>query len=258
MNKLLEIYKYREMVFSLIKRDLRGKYKASILGFMWTFLNPLFQLLVYTIVFSVILQSSVEHFYIYLFVGLVPWTFFSTCVSGGSSCVVNQESLIKKIYFPRIVLPFSFVTSAFVNMLLTFIVIFAMLFITGYGVNVLALCFLPVIMLVEYILALGICMLSSALTVYFRDLEYILSIIVMAWMYMTPILYSVDIVPEGFRKIFYLNPMTPIIQAYQQILYHKEIPQLTTLLHATALGVIILFLGWILFETMQKKFVEEL
>lgn len=258
MSKLIEIYKYREMMFSLIKRDLRGRYKASVLGFMWTFLNPLFQLLVYTIVFSVILHSTIEQFYIYLFVGLVPWTFFSTCVSAGASCVVNQESLIKKIYFPRIVLPISFVTSAFVNMLLTFIVIFAVLFITGYGISLGALCFLPIIMLVEYILALGICMLTSALTVYFRDLEYILGIITMAWMYMTPILYSVDIVPEEYQKIFYLNPMTPIIQAYQQILYHKEIPQLATLVQAISLGVIILLVGWFLFEKMQKKFVEEL
>ena len=246
------------MILSLIKRDLRGRYKASVLGFLWTFLNPLFQLLIYTLVFSVIMRSNIEQFYIYLFVGLVPWTFFSTCVSGGASCVVNQEHLIKKIYFPRIILPISFVTSAFINMLLTFLVIFAVLIFSGFGFDLRALCFLPIIMLVEYILALGICMLTSALTVYFRDLEYILGILTMAWMYITPILYSVDIVPEEYKKIFYFNPMTPIIQAYQQILYYKQTPELETFLRVIIIGLLFLVGGCMTFEKIQKRFVEEL
>lgn len=258
IKKMKEIYNYREMIFSLIKRDLRGRYKASVLGFLWTFLNPLFQLLIYTLVFSVIMRSNIEQFYIYLFVGLVPWTFFSTCVSGGASCVVSQEHLIKKIYFPRIILPISFVTSAFINMLLTFLVIFAVLIFSGFGFSLGALCFLPLIMLVEYILALGICMLTSALTVYFRDLEYILGILTMVWMYITPILYSVDIVPEEYKKIFYFNPMTPIIQAYQQILYYKQTPELETFLRVILIGLLFLIGGCVTFEKIQKRFVEEL
>ena len=122
--RLQEIYNYREMIFSLIKRELRGRYKASVLGFLWTFLNPLFQMIVYTIVFSFIMRSGIENFAIFLFVGLIPWNFFSTSVASGASCVVSQENLIKKIYFPRIVLPVSYVTSMFINMLFTFIVIF--------------------------------------------------------------------------------------------------------------------------------------
>ena len=105
LRKLRELFDYREMISGLIRRELRGRYKASVLGFLWTFLNPLFQLLIYTVVFSVILRAGIEDFYLYLFIGLVPWNFFSASLSGGSSCVVSQENLIKKIYFPRVVLP---------------------------------------------------------------------------------------------------------------------------------------------------------
>lgn len=258
ISKIKELYSYREMIVSLIKRELRGKYKASVLGFLWTFLNPLFQMVVYIIVFSYILKSGIDHFAIFLFVGLIPWNFFGVSVSSGAACVVNQENLIKKIYFPRLVLPISYVTSMFINMLVTFIVIFVSLFVTRYGINPIALLFLPGVMIIEYILALGICMLSSALTVYFRDLEYILGIINMAWMYLTPILYTEDMVPDEFRFLLDLNPMTPVISAYRQILYYKQIPNMKTLTHAILFGIGILVLGTIIFEKIQKNFVEEL
>lgn len=258
INGIKEIYDYREMIFSLIKRELRGKYKASVLGFLWTFINPLLQMLVYIVVFSYILKSGIEKFPIFLFVSLMPWNFFSASITSGSTCVVNQENLVKKIYFPRIVLPLSYVTSMFVNMLLTFIVIFAVLIISGFGINMGAVCFLPLVMLIEYILALGICMITSALAVYFRDLEYIMGIITMAWMYLTPILYTVDIVPDNLKGVFNMNPMTPVILAYQQILYNKQIPNMNTLMHAGMVGVVSLVLGCLIFSKIQRKFVEEL
>lgn len=258
LKRIQELYDYREMISSLIKRELRGKYKASVLGFLWTFINPLMQMVVYIMVFSVILKSGIENFPIFLFVSLMPWNFFNTSITSGSTCVVNQENLVKKIYFPRIVLPISYVTSMLINMLLTFVVIFAVLFITGYGINVMAVCVLPLVILIEYILALGLCMLTSALAVYFRDLEYILGIITMAWMYLTPILYTVDMVPEEFRILFNLNPMTPVILGYQEILYYKQIPNVNTLLQAAAIGVFGLILGYVVFEKIQRKFAEEL
>lgn len=258
MSKIKELYEYREMIASLIRRELRGKYKASVLGFLWTFLNPLFQLSIYTVVFSVILRAGIEDFYLYLFVGLVPWNFFSASVAGGAACVVSQENLIKKIYFPRMVLPISCVTSAFVNMLLTSIITFVFILISGRGINIQALLWFPIIALIEYIFALGICMLSSAMTVFFRDLEYLLGIIMMAWMYLTPIMYTIDIVPEELRYLFKLNPMTSIITAYQDILYYRRVPHFQTLITASTIGIVFLLLGSIVFDKLQKKFVEEL
>lgn len=258
MKDLKELYAYRQMVFSLVKKDLRGRYKGSALGFLWTFINPLMQMAVYTLVFSVILKSDIEKYYLFLFVALVPWMFFSASLTGGADSVLASKDMVKKIYFPREVLPISYVTGAFVNMLLSFVVIFGVIFFSGHGINPLAVLTLPVIMLVEYIMALGIALLSSALTVYFRDLSYILGIIAMVWQFLTPIMYSEDMVPENLRPLWNLNPMTPVIMAYRAILYEKRIPEMTTLVQAALLGVIVCVIGYFSFRKLQKGFAEEL
>lgn len=258
MKAIKELYAYREMIVGLVRRDLRGRYKGSVLGFLWTFVNPLLQLVVYTMVFSVIMKNGIEKYYIYLFVGLVPWIFFSTSVTGGANSILSSKEMVKKIYFPREVLPISVVTSGFINMLFCFVIIFAALFISGIGINPVALLFLPIIMIVEYFLALGFALLSSALTVYFRDLEYILGIITMAWMYLTPVMYPETMVPESLQWILKLNPMTSIIVAYRDILYSKQIPQLDTLLQAVVVGAVFCVLGHFVFCKLQKGFVEEM
>ena len=258
MKAIKELYAYREMIVGLVRRDLRGRYKGSVLGFLWTFVNPLLQLVVYTMVFSVIMKNGIEKYYIYLFVGLVPWIFFSTSVTGGANSILSSKDMVKKIYFPREVLPISVVTSGFINMLFCFIVIFAALFISGIGINPVALLFLPIIMIVEYFLALGFALLSSALTVYFRDLEYILGIITMAWMYLTPVMYPETMVPENLLWILKVNPMTSVIMAYRDILYYKQIPQLETLLQALFVGIVFCIPGHFVFCKLQKGFVEEM
>lgn len=258
MKLLKELWNYREMIVSLVRRDLKSRYKGSVLGFLWMFLNPLLQLCVYTVVFSVIMKTGIEKYYLFLFVALVPWIFFSMCLSGGTTVIFAQQDMVKKIYFPRQVLPIAFTTSQFVNMLLSFIVIFIVVLFSGIGMHFKALIFLPLVMIIEYILALGITFLTSALTVYFRDLEHILGIVSMAWMYMTPILYDVSSVPEEFITIFYLNPMTPIIIAYRDILYYGQAPQIGTLVNALLLGIFVLIIGEISFSRLQRHFVEEL
>lgn len=246
------------MIFSLVRKDLRGRYKGSVLGFLWTFINPLLQLLVYTVVFSVIMRANIDKFYIFLFVALVPWIFFSSSITGGAISITSQQDMVKKIYFPRQVLPIAYVTSSFVNMLFCFIIIFAALIFSGIGIEFSTIIYLPVVMIVEYILALGIGLLSAALTVYFRDLEHILGIVTMAWLYLTPIMYPVDMVPKQFLPIFNLNPMTPVIIVYRDILFYKKTPHIETLLHAFLLGVIVLIIGSMVFSKLQRNFVEEL
>lgn len=258
MNKIKEIYEYRTMISSLIQRDLRGRYKGSALGFAWTFLNPLLQLAVYTLVFSTIMRAGIEDYYLFLFVTLIPWVFFNASVSSGASCVIAQKEMVKKIYFPREVLPIAHVSCQFVNMLLSFMVVFTVLIISGKGVNVTALLFLIPIMLAEYLLALSITMIVSAATVFFRDLEHILLIITMAWQFLTPVMYSVDMVPDELMPIFNLNPMTPIISAYRDILYYKQIPHLNTLLHGFIFSIVLLIVGWFVFDRLQRRFAEEM
>ena len=270
MKNLKELYDYRQMIFSLVKKDLRGRYKGSALGFLWTFLNPLLQLVVYSIVFSTIFRNNIEKFYLYLFIGLLPWMFFSSSLTVGSVSVISSKDMVKKIYFPREVLPIAYVTSSFVNMLLCFLVVFIVMIIGGIDPNSTfhwtALLYLPIVMIVEYVLALGFAMLASALTVYFRDLEHILGIITMAWMYATPILYDVSMIQNilvekgmgNLMHLYMLNPMTPIIVAYHQILYYGQAPDMSTLLSAVVLGLFFLILGYLVFRQLQRGFAEEL
>lgn len=257
MQHIKELYEYREMIISLVRKDLRGRYKGSVLGFLWTFVNPLLQLIVYTIVFSIIMRASYEQYYLFLFVALVPWMFFSSSVTDGAASILKEKDMVKKIYFPREVMPIADTTSNFVNMLFCFIVIFAVLLVSGWGISLYACLALPVIMVVEYIICLGIALLTSALTVYFRDLQYILGIIAMAWQYITPVMYSSERVPEELLPLWNLNPMTPVIEAYRSVLYYKTFPELDTLLSAFVLGVIVLVLGIFVFNRLEKGFAEE-
>lgn len=253
-----EIYDYRQMIRSLVRKDLRGRYKGSFLGFLWTFINPLLQLLVYNMVFSVILRTGIEKYYLFLFVALIPWIFFSAAITGGSVSIIMQKDLVKKIYFPREVIPISYVTSCFVNMLLSFVVVFAVVFVAGVRPSVQALLCLPVIMIVEYMLALGIAMITSAITVYFRDMEHILGIVAMAWMYLTPVVYDESMCPEKYIKLFHINPMTSIIMAYRDILYYGKVPEMRTLAEAVVLGAVCLVVGSVVFVRLKKHFAEEL
>lgn len=257
MNSLKELYVYREMLYNLVKKDLRTRYKGSFLGFLWTFINPLMQLIVYSIVFSTIMPVQVDKYYIYLFVALIPWIFFTTCLQAGATSILGGKDLIKKIYFPRLILPLAVVGAAFMNMLFSMIVVFVVLIISGVGIGV-AVVWLPFVMILEFLLALGISLLCSGFNVYFRDLEHILGIVTMAWFYLTPIVYTVDMIPEQYMKYYMLNPMTPIIGAYRDILYYKQAPQVGTLWSILAWSIGIIVIGSLVFEKLQKHFVEEL
>jgi len=254
---LRELYHYREMIYMLVKRELRGRYKGSVLGFFWTFLNPLLQLTVYTMVFSFIMRAGIENYHIFLFVALIPWIFLATSVQGGSTCILGQKSMVSKIYFPRQVLPIAHVTTCFVNMLLCFIVVFIVVALS-IGLKGVLLIYLIPIMLIEYLVALGLTFIVSAVTVYFRDMEHILGIVVMAWQFLTPVMYSIDMVPEEMRGVFVLNPMTSVISAYRAVLYYQTMPEAGTMLSALVMGVVSLIVGWFLFERLQRNFAEEL
>ncbi len=258
ISKFKEIYLYREMIASLVRKDLRGRYKGSVLGFFWTFLNPLMQLLVYSLVFSIIVRVEVEKYYLFLFVALIPWIFFSSALTSGSGVILNQKDMVKKIYFPREVLPIAHALTNFINMLFSFIVVFIVILISGVGINFIALLYLPLIMLIEFTLVLGITFLTSSITVYMRDLEHIMTILNMLWMYLTPILYSITMIPEVYLPYIQLNPMTAVIVAYRDILYYAQVPHIQTLLSAVIMAVVVLVVGYLVFTKIQRYFAEEL
>lgn len=257
MKLLNELYAYREMIYMLVRRDLRGRYKGSVLGFLWTFINPLLQIIVYAVVFSTIMRVDIDQFYIYLFVGFVPWFFLSTAISQGAVCIHTQSNLVQKIYFPRMVIPISTVLTAFVNMLLSEIVVFLVLILSGFGISMYVIA-LPIIMIIQFIFVLGIVLLVSSLTVYLRDLAHILDIVIMAWFYATPIVYTPEMLPEQFKYLLYVNPMCGIIDNYRQILYYKTWPDYSLTLLALIIGVITIIIGGIVFQRLQRGFAEEL
>lgn len=258
VQRIKDIYAYRDMIFSLVRRELRGRYKGSVLGFLWTYINPLCQVVVYSAVFSVIFKVEIDKFYLYLIIGMMPWTFFNTSVQGGTTCIRAQADMVKKIYFPREVIPIAYVTSAFVNMLLSFIIVFLAVLVSGYGFDLQVLLYLPLIMVIEYLLALGIAFIVSSITVYFRDLEQIVGVIMMAWIYITPIMYNMDYVPEEYRSLIVLNPMTPIVEVYHQILYYRMVPTTNYLLLAGGASLVIFIVGFFVFGRLDRNFAEEM
>ena len=257
IQKLHELYQYREMIASLVKKDLKGRYKGSVLGFLWTFINPLLQLLVYTLVFSVILKSGIPNYYLHLFVALVPWIFFASALTTGSKLVLDQKNMIKKIYFPREVLPVAYTVSSFCNMLFSFLIVFAVIAVTGYGISLAALPWLIPVMAIQFLLVLGINLITSSVTVYIRDLEHIMSVLSMAWMYLSPVVYGIDFV-EGWKRWYLLNPMAPLILSYRDILYYKRAPQPLHLGLALAVSLPVLAAGILIFSRLQRRFAEEL
>ncbi len=257
-NRVKEIFSYSDMIGSLVKRELRGKYKGSVLGFLWTFINPLCQIIVYTVVFSIILNNELDQFYVYIITGMIPWLFFDMSLRLGAGSVRYQGEMIKKIYFPREVLPIACVTAQFINMLFCFVIVFAVLAASGRGFSAGALFCLPLIMLIEYVLTLGLTLIVSSVTVYFKDMEHIITVLLMAWIYLTPILYSIDIVPEKMLWIFRLNPMTSVIEGYHKILYWQQIPEAGLTAWGALFALAALAAGELIFARLDANFAEEL
>lgn len=253
---LLELSNYRQMIKSLVLSDLRTRYKGSVLGFLWTFLNPLLMLIVYTIVFSTIMRFDMPNYTIYMFVGLLPWINFSSSVLSSSSVIIRNSNLIKKIYFPHEVLPLSTVLGGIVNYLFGLIIMLIAIFISGMSLSVYALYF-PLILFLQFILTYGLTLLFSSLNVYFRDLEHILGAVVMAWFYFTPIIYSSSMIPEKYQYIFNINPMKPIIESLQDIFYYQRGPQLDNLLLSFTYNTVLLVVSWFIFRKLSRRFAEE-
>jgi ABC-2 type transport system permease protein len=191
--------------------------------------------------------------------GLIPWTFFNESMMEGASSVIVNGDLTRKIYFPRDVLAISKVTSKFVSFLLSLIVVFLFLILSGWGIKVQYLIYMPIIMIIEYILCLGFALFFSAITVYFRDMEYIVGVIMMAWVWGTPIMYDANIIQNAYIKLLInLNPMTGIINSYHNVLYHQHAPSMQQLGISFIAAIIILIVGEFIFIKLEANFAEEL
>lgn len=257
MNIFKKIYNYRELLKTNVKKEIRGRYKNSILGVLWSFLNPLLQLAVYSIIFGALLSGGDKTYHIYICVALIPWTFFTTCVTQSAFTVIGNADIIKKVYFPREILPISIVTSGAVNFIISTVIILFFVLISGMGLSWYLLLY-PFVLLVQYILILGIAFILSSITVYFRDLEHIIGIILLAAFYGTPIVYKIDQLPTNLQVIMNLNPMTHIINGYRDIFYYQQMPDMKALLILLGISLILTIGGYFIFKKLQKGFAEQL
>ena len=258
-KRFYEIFEYIDMITGWVKRDLRGRYKGSLLGFAWNLITPLCQIIVYYVVFSTVFNNEIQNFHIYLVTGMVPWNFFSEAIIQGAASIVANADMTKKIYFPREVLPISSVASRFVNLLLTLSIVMVLILISGHGLNLKMFPWLLVTLLIEFVLALAVALLLSAINVYYHDIEYITNVIMMVVIWVTPIMYSLDSINTGYLSIIVkLNPMTTLIDAYHKILYYKQIPNIDSLLFLLVMAVVLLIISENIFIRLEKKFAEEL
>ena len=248
---------YKELLKSNIKKEIRGKYKGSFLGVLWSFINPLLTTLVYAIVFPFILKTTQDHYVTYLVIGILPWNYFVTSINQGTTTVWLNGGIIKKVYFPREVLPISIIGSNLVNFLISCIIIFIFLLFSGIGFSF-YIFLLPLIILVQTLFQLAIVFVTSAIEVYVRDAEYIINFILNMMFYATPILYSADLFPKRFAWILNLNPMAIIINAYRSILYNKTMPQINMVVILLIISLILVYLGYKIFKKIERGFAEEL
>lgn len=257
MSVIKNLYNYRELLKTNITKDVGGKYKNSFLGVLWSFFNPLLQIAVYAFVFQIILKSDIQNYAVYLCCGLVPWQYFSSIVMRGAAVMIDNGNIIKKVYFPREILPISTVTSEGVNFLISTLIILGFVIFAGIGLSVNVLWYF-LIVVIQYLVSIGIAFIVSSLTVYFRDLLHMLGILIQLLFYATPIVYSINSVPEKFRWLAKINPMTYLINGYRDIFYNKVSPDFHGLFIAFIMGIILICIGYIIFKLLEKRFAEEL
>jgi ABC-type polysaccharide/polyol phosphate export permease len=251
------IYSYRQLLKSNVRKEIRGKYKGSILGVLWSFVNPLLAALVYAIVFPLILKNSEPHYVTFIVIGIIPWTYFTTTLMQGTTSILMNAGIIKKVYFPREILPVSINLSGVVNFSISCIIICLFLIFSGIGFSW-YIVFLPLIVFTQFMFQQGVIFITSAINVYIRDCEYILNFIINMLFYATPILYSADLFSgSSLKYIIYINPMATIINCYRDILYYQSMPHIKSLLVVLLCSTLLFYIGYRIFRKLEKGFAEE-
>jgi len=257
-----KLFAYRELLYSLTKKELKVKYRGSVLGFFWSLLNPVLIMLVYSFVFSIVLRQGIKEFAIFLLCALLPFNFFSNSVNYGANSIISNANLVKKIYFPKEIIPLSIVFSNFINFLLELLILFIVLSIFKYKFYM-YLYILPAVIVVQIFFVSGISLLVSSLNVLFRDLQHLVSILMMVWFFGTPIIYPLSMVPERFQFIMQLNPMAVFAIFYRDMFYYIKynegfnIPSLKIILICLGISFGFFFLGYFIFKKIEPKFAEE-
>ena len=262
LHNLGRLLRYRGLIQSLVVRELKARYRGSVLGFFWSFINPLLLLLVYWFVFSVVLPGirpvDIQPYALFMFCGLLPWTWFSSSVLEASNVLIMGGNLIKKVLFPAEVLPIVTVLSNMIHFFLGLPIIFGALIYFGVPIHPLELLWLPVIVLVQLFFTLGLALIVSALTVHFRDLRDILGNLMTFWFFATPIIYPMSMAPPGSKSLLDLNPFTHLAVSYQEVLFYDgPFGHWRWLLSLGGGSIVLFFIGYFLFDRLRDSFAEE-
>lgn len=257
MSIISAIGRYRFLTRYLVAREINAKYKGSVLGFVWSLLNPLLNLTVYSVVFSVFLRLNIPHFSLFLLSGLLPWTWFQQSIATSAASLIAQSSVIKKVSFPREVIPMSVVLANTVNFFLSLAVLLLLAAVMRYPVHW-SWCLVPVVAVPLFFAVLGASLLVSVLTAYFRDIEHLLNVVLFAWLYMTPIMYEKTMVPLRLRWLITVNPMSSVVSQFQRVIYYGELPRwgLLSIELVAALGIF--YLGLLGFRRTSSRLAEVL
>ncbi len=253
-----ELYQYRGLLLSLVQRELKARYRGSMLGFLWTFLNPTLYMLVYVLVFGVFMKNRVENYPYFMFVGLLPWIWFTSSVGTGASAISDRRDLMTKVRFPAQVLPATVVATNLCNFILSLplMVVLGMFF--GVWPSWHMVLF-PVVLLIQLCFTLAVVYVISALNVTFRDLQYIVINLLTLWFFVTPVLYQMDTIPAEFQTMVRVaNPMAIIITSYQALFYEHRLPDLVPLGLLMAASLVMLWGSTQIFESRREEFAESI
>ncbi|MBI4760136.1 MAG: ABC transporter permease [Chloroflexota bacterium] len=253
IEELLDIFQYRDLVLQLIRRDIIARYKRSTLGIMWTMLQPLGMMVVMTIVFSALFHR-VEGYVVYLLSGLVAWTFFAQTTTAAITHIVWGGALIKRIYIPMTSFSISSIGTGLINLLLSLIPLLIIMLVVGQSITW-AFLFIPVPILLLGTFALGVSLILSTLAVYFPDIKEMYQVVVQAWMYLTPIIYPENILPDAYRfLLLHLNPMYYLIKMFRSTIYEGKIPSVDIILLGALISFGTLAVGWVYFSKKADEF----
>lgn len=261
LGNLANLFRYRGLIQSLVARELKARYRGSVLGFFWSFINPLMLLLVYSFVFKYILLQRAEgldHYELFLFCGLLPWTWFSSSLLESSGVLISGGNLIKKVLFPAEILPIVTVLANMVHFFFGLVILAGFLVWFQRPINLVELAWFPVALAVQLVLTLGFALLLSALTVHFRDIRDILGNLMTFWFFATPIIYPYFVMSDWQMRLLQLNPFTHLAITYQEILYFDgPVGHAFWLLVLGLISVAWFFFGYFIFDRLRDTFAEE-
>jgi len=262
LTHLRHLFRYRGLIESLVARELKARYRGSVLGFFWSFVNPLLLLLIYSFVFTVVMPGArgagLDPYALFLFCGILPWTWFSSSLLEASNVLIAGGNLIRKVLFPAEVLPIVTVLAGLVHFALGLPILAAFLIYYRTPIAWLDLAWFPLIVLVQLLFTTGLALLVSALTVHFRDVRDLLQNLLTLWFFATPIIYPLERAPERWRRLLELNPFTHIAVAYQEVLFRPgPFAEWPRLLAAGAVSVLVFFAGYFVFDRLRDTLAEE-